>query len=79
MQIENRRKITAKTAQFRKKIAKKGRRRTLSLNRFIYLFIFYIFDKSTRVFLTPSGHMFQQTQGLFYDLLCVFLPVLWCT
>lgn len=36
--------------------------------------IFDIFDKSTRVCLTISGHMLQQTRGLYYDLLCVFSP-----
>lgn len=36
--------------------------------------IFDIFDKSSRVCLTLSGHMLQQTQDLYYDVLCVFSP-----
>lgn len=42
--------------------------------------MFGIFDKSTRVCLTLSGHMLQQTQGLYCHLLSiVLLPVPYMT
>lgn len=66
---EQTKKITAEDDLIQK-IVEKGRKTHSSS----CAWIFDIFDKSSHVCLTLSGHMLQQTQSLCYDLGCVFSP-----